>query len=142
MNDPLLVRRFEGIGDLFRDRQRFVERNRPARDPLREILAFDELEHERGNAVRLLEPVDVGDVRMVQRREHLRFATEPRQPIRVVRDGRQQNLDRDVAIQLRVARAKYFAHTASAERRDNVVQAEGCSRNEGQRWGEYSGHQA
>ena len=47
---------------------RFVERNRPARDPLREILALDELHHERARSVRL-EAVDLRDVRMVQRGE-------------------------------------------------------------------------
>ena len=35
MDDPLLVRRFERLGDLLRDRQRLVERDRAARDPLR-----------------------------------------------------------------------------------------------------------
>jgi len=40
---------------------------------------------------------------MVQRREDLRFAFEPRQPIGIVREGRRQNLDRDVAIELGVA---------------------------------------
>ena len=35
VDDPLLVRRFERLGDLLRDRQRLVERDRPARDPLR-----------------------------------------------------------------------------------------------------------
>jgi len=34
MNDPLLVRGFEGFGDLARDRERFVERNRTTRDSL------------------------------------------------------------------------------------------------------------
>ena len=47
MDDPLLVRRFERLGDLPRDRQRLVDRDRAARDPLREILALDEFHHER-----------------------------------------------------------------------------------------------
>jgi len=34
MNDPLLVRRFEGVRDLFCDRQRLGEWNRAASDPL------------------------------------------------------------------------------------------------------------
>ena len=34
VDDPLFVRRFERLGDLFRDRQRLVQRNRAARDPL------------------------------------------------------------------------------------------------------------
>jgi hypothetical protein len=39
MNDALLVRRFERLGNLLRDRQRFVDGDRPARDALRQILA-------------------------------------------------------------------------------------------------------
>ena len=50
MDDPLFVRGFERLGDLLRDRQRLVERDRPARDPLREIVAFDQFHHERGDA--------------------------------------------------------------------------------------------
>ena len=41
MDDPLLVRRFERLGDLFRDRQRFVEPDGTAHDSLGEILARD-----------------------------------------------------------------------------------------------------
>ena len=37
MNDALLVRRRQGPGDLLRDCQRFVDRNRPARNPLRKV---------------------------------------------------------------------------------------------------------
>ena len=58
MNDPLLVRGFEGFCDLFRDGQRFVEWNRAARDPQRQILAFNEFHHERGDATAFLEAVD------------------------------------------------------------------------------------
>ena len=36
VDDPLLVRRFERLRDLLRDRQRLVERDRAARDPLRQ----------------------------------------------------------------------------------------------------------
>ena len=49
MNDPLLVRGFERVRDLLRDRQGFVDRDRAARDPLREVLALDELHHERAH---------------------------------------------------------------------------------------------
>ena len=34
MDDPPLVRRLERVGDLSRDRQRFVEGNRAAREAL------------------------------------------------------------------------------------------------------------
>ena len=41
------MRRFERLGDLPRDRQRFVERDRARRDPLGERRPFDQLQHER-----------------------------------------------------------------------------------------------
>ncbi len=72
MDDPLLVRGFERLGDLLRDGQRFIERDRAARDALRQIVALDEFHHERGDACAFLEAVDRGDVRMIERRERLR----------------------------------------------------------------------
>ena len=42
MDDPLLVRRLEGFGDLCRDRQGFIDRDRTTRDSLREVLSLDE----------------------------------------------------------------------------------------------------
>ena len=83
MDDSLLVRRFEGLGDLLRDRQRLVEGMGPRVNPLCEILALDEFHDERRDAVGLLEPVDRGDVRVIQRGEDLRFALKPRQSFRV-----------------------------------------------------------
>ena len=43
--------------------------------------SLDELEHQRVCAVRLLEAVDGSDVRMIQRGEDLRFASEAREAI-------------------------------------------------------------
>ena len=63
MDDAVLVRGFERFGDLSRDRQRLVDRDGAARDPLREILTLDELENQRGDAIRFFQAVDVGDVR-------------------------------------------------------------------------------
>ena len=48
MDDALFVRRFQRLGNLLRNRERLVERNRATRDALREILALDQLHHERG----------------------------------------------------------------------------------------------
>ena len=53
-----------------------------------QILALDEFHHERGEVGRLLEPVDRGDVRMVQRGEHFGFALKPREAIRIAGDRR------------------------------------------------------
>ena len=49
MDDPLIVRGFKCLGNLSRDRQRFVDEDRALRDPIRQRRAVDEFEHERGD---------------------------------------------------------------------------------------------
>ena len=61
---------------------------------------------------------------MVQRGERLRFALEARQPLGIGGEAVRQDLDRDVAIELRVARAIDLAHAAGANDRDDLVGAE------------------
>ena len=67
------------------------------------------------------------DVRMVQRGEHFGFALEARQPLGIGGDGRRQDLDGDVALQLGVAGAIDLAHAANAERRDDFVGTEAAA---------------
>ena len=71
MDDPLLVRRFQRLGDLSRDRQGFIDRDRALRDAVGERRPFDQLQHERLHAVGVLQSVDRRDVRVIQRRENL-----------------------------------------------------------------------
>ena len=132
VNDALFVRGFERLGDLLRDGQRLVERDRAPRDALRQVLALDELHHQRGDAPTFFEPVDARDVRMVQRGEGLGFAREPRQAVGIMRERFGQDLDRDVTIQLRVARAEDLPHAAFADRRDDFVDAEARAGSEAQ----------
>ncbi len=47
MNDALLVRPFERVRNLDRDRDRFVEWQRSPSKTLREVLPFDQFHHER-----------------------------------------------------------------------------------------------
>jgi hypothetical protein len=138
MDDAVIVRSFESFGDLPGNRESFINRQSGSRLPVpgsrrdqrREILALDELHHQCSHTTGLFEPVDVRDVWMIQRRQHLRFATEARQTIRIVGDRRQQHLDRHVAIQLRIARAIHLAHPAGTERRHDFVGTEFRSRRE------------
>ena len=46
--------------------------------------------------------VDVRDVRVIQGREGLRFASEPNQPVQSVRKQVRESLERDITIQLRI----------------------------------------
>jgi hypothetical protein len=71
MNDLAVVRRGERVGDLPRDVQRVVERQRTPCDPLREVLALYEL-HDQRAVMRAdagrerLDALDLRDVRVVQ----------------------------------------------------------------------------
>ena len=71
---------------------------------MRQILALDEFHHERAHALALFEAVNVRDVRMVERRERLRLAREPREAIGVVGERVRQDFECDVAVELRIAR--------------------------------------
>jgi hypothetical protein len=64
---------------------------------------------------------------VVQRREHLRFAPEARQALQIDRERIGQDLERDVAIELRVARAIDLPHSAAADRGEHVVRAKSGS---------------
>ena len=110
--------------DLFRDEQRLGDRDRPAREALREVFTLDELHNQRPDAVRLLEAVDVRDVLMVQRGQRPGLALKPRDPLCVGGERLGQDFDRDGAIQLRVLRSIDFTHTAGAERGQDLVRAE------------------
>ena len=132
MHDALLVRGLERVGDLLGDRQRLVEWNRAAPNPLREILAVDEFHHERRDVPALLESVDARNVWMIQRGESLGFPLEPREPIGVVCERLGQNLDRNVAIQFGIARAIHLTHPAFTDLGGDLVDAETRAGSKGQ----------
>jgi hypothetical protein len=115
MDDALVVRRLERLGDLLRDGQSLIERQRPAREPLRQILAVDQFHHERANAGGLFESVNVRDIGMVESRQRLRLPLEAGQPVGILGERLRQDLDRHVAIEARVLRAIDFAHAARAD---------------------------
>ena len=81
MDDALLVRGFERLGDLPRDRERLGHWHRPSLNAIRKRLAFHELENERAHGrgdsnVGVFDAVNRADVRMIERRQHARFAFE------------------------------------------------------------------
>ena len=137
MDDPLLVCRFEGFGDLARDGERVIDRHAATRDPIREGVPLDELENERVGVAAVLKAVDRADVRMVERSEHLRLALEPRETIRILCERVREDLQRDLAVQLRIARAIHLAHAAGADGGEDFVRAEASAGLNGQlsgRW--------
>jgi hypothetical protein len=109
------------------NRQGLSEWHGTPSDPLREIFTINEFEDQCSDAIGLIEAMNLRDVWMIERREHLRFATEPGETIDIVSDPRQQNLDRDVASQLRIAGAIDLSHAAGTQRPDNFIGAEACA---------------
>jgi hypothetical protein len=80
------VRLLEGLGHLPRDGEHVLERERPPLEPLGEVLPGHQLEDEERLAVRLVEAVDRGDVRVVEGGEEVGFAAEPREALLVARE--------------------------------------------------------
>ena len=121
VDDALLVRGFEGLGDLARDGQRLRERDRAAGKPMGQVLAVDQLHDEGMQPALLLEPVNVRDVRMVQRGKRAGLALESREAVRIGREELRQDLDGDVTFKLRVAGAIDLAHPAHADLGQDLV---------------------
>ena len=71
-------------------------------------------------------------VRMVQRRERLRFACEPGESVGVASKCVWQDFERDVTIQFRIASAVDLPHPALADMRNDFVDAEPGAGCEGQ----------
>ncbi|HXG88585.1 MAG TPA: hypothetical protein VNJ02_09635 [Vicinamibacterales bacterium] len=65
MDDALLVGRFERGGDLLRDQQGLVDRNRATRDAMRQVFSFHQFHDQRSDATGFFETVNVRDVGMM-----------------------------------------------------------------------------
>ena len=124
MDDPLAVRCLEGFGDLAADPESLFERKRTAREPLRQGLPLDELQHEEARPARLLDPVDRRDVRVAQGRQGARLPLEPGQVLRIPRQRAGQDLDGHLPVETAVARAPDLSHPSRAEWREDLVRAQ------------------
>ena len=124
MNHALLVGRFQRVGDLAGDGQRFVDRDGPLRDPVRQGRPVDELEHECQAAVGIFQTVDAPDVGMVQRGEQPCLAPETGQPVGVGRERPGQHLERHVPVERGIAGAVDLAHSALAYLGGDRIRAE------------------
>ena len=76
--------------------------------------------------------MDGGDIRMVQRSEHFRFALKASEAIVIRRQGGRQNLDGDLTFQPGVGGPIHLPHPAFANLRDDFVDAEARAGGEGQ----------
>src|SRR5262245_48187503 len=76
----------------------------------------------------LFDSVDLDDIRVVQARQHLRFALEALHAGSILREGGRQHFDGHVAIQLGVGGAVDGAHAAFAELGGDAVMRDGVLR--------------
>ena len=131
---------FVGGGEALRNLKGVVDRlvlgNRSGVELAAQSLSFQKLHDGVGDAAVVAEVVDREDVRMRKRRDRLRLSLEPGERLRVAGDRGGQNLDRDVAVELRVPSPVDLAHPARAERGQNLVGPESSARGEGHRLAE------
>jgi len=130
VDDPLLVCCFERLGDLLRDGQRLVKRDRAFSDALRESRPFNQLHDQRRQSVGSLQPVNRRDIGMVQRGQRLRFTVEARESVRVRRHRRGQHLDRHVPGKIGIGGSVDFTHATHTDLGTDLVRADATA------WGE------
>ncbi len=130
MDDAEVVGGFEGLGNLPRDGQGLRQGDRPARDDRGQVLTLDQLHDESTRTAWCrpgFEAVDLRDVRVIQRGQGLRFAREARQPLGIEGEVFGEDLDGNVAIELRVPRTIDLTHAAFAELLQDAIGTKGLA---------------
>ena len=118
------MRGLQRFSDLLRNRQRFIQGDRSLRDPVSQGRTLDQLQHQRPRPLRFLDAVDGGDVRVVEAGEDLRLPLEPGEPVWISREGVGEDLQGDLAVELRVGGLPDLAHAPFADEGGDVVVAE------------------
>src|SRR5262249_20149815 len=116
MNEAFFVCRVEAVCDL----PCVIERSLKWQWAF-ERLTFNQL-HYQGV---ILNSIDLGDIRVIERSQHLCFAGETGHPLGILREGLRKDFDGDLAMELRVRRTIDFAHPALAELGGDVIVRDG-----------------
>ena len=134
VNDSLVVSRAHRLGDLLRNGDRLVDWNRTERDAVRQRRTLHQFHDEGGHAVGAFEPVDRGDVRMIQRSQEFGFTLKARETFGVGNQRLGENLHGHGALEATVSGAIDLAHAALADECNHFICAEagaGCERHVG-----------
>ena len=121
VDDSLVVGRFEGLGDLPGDGERFRDRDRAFRNPIGERESLDQFHDEGDGAAAAFEAVNSRDVRVVQGRQRLGFPVEASQAVSVCRYRFRQHLDGHVPREVGINGPIHLAHAARANLFGNLV---------------------
>ena len=127
VDDALRVGRLEGVRDLDPEVEERAELERPLPDPLRERLPLEQLHGDEVLPLVLLDRVDRADAGVVEGRGGAGLALEALEGRRVLRQLHRQELERDVAAELRVLGLVHDAHAAAAELPGDLVVGDGLA---------------
>ena len=102
VNDLLLVRRMEAVGDLASDVESLFESKRAAFDLLLQAVALDELQGKEGAPLRFVDFMDRANVGMAERGGGFRFPLEALAALFILEQVSRQKLQRNGALELGV----------------------------------------
>ncbi len=122
---PFFVRELQRLANLRHDGQRFGWREPSSLHGLAQVHAIDVFHQQKVEAARLPEVENADDVRMVQPRERAAFAVEALGELRIVRERIGQQLERDEAVEVRLARLEHEAHAAPPDEFEDLQLGEG-----------------
>lgn len=123
MSDAIAMRLIQGAGKLNPILQHLGRWQRTFFQTGRESRTLHEFHDDIVGTVLPADVVERADMRMVQAGYDLGLAFEALTARRIVREMRRENLDGDSSVEARVQRLVDFAHSACADRRNNLVRA-------------------
>ncbi len=129
MDDAALVRRGKRIGQWDRQTEERVDRQAALGDHLGERRALDHLHGDKANTVHLVHRMNSDDVGVVQSGDRPGLPLKAHQPLGIESERLGEDLERNVAAELRIPRSPHLAHPPSAERREDLIRTEadaGC----------------
>ena len=121
MNDAARVHLAEGVCRLTGVIERLPELQRASLEHLAQRAAFDVLHGDVRAAVNLVDVVDGGDVRVVDRRRHACFLDEPLAPRFIPRQRGANQLEGRSALQLQVFGEEDLSHSALSQTFEDTV---------------------
>ncbi len=127
MDDPLLVRGRQGIGQGDGDLEDPLQGHAGRGDQLGEPLALDQLHGEEADTLGLLDRVDRDDVGMIQRGQGLGLPLEAVEPLRICGQLGRQHLQGHLAVEAQILGTINLAHTARTELFQDPVMANGLA---------------
>src|SRR5262249_46874460 len=128
MDDARAMRGGKRVRDVGCDAYRLGGGQQAALEPRGERFALEILQDQEVRAVGLADVVERTDMWMRELRDCACLAVESGTKSGIQRERGRQHLDRDRAIESRVASRPHFAHATRAERRDDFVRTESSYR--------------